>query len=160
MSEHVYYRSEISHNELSFNQAAQTYQAALTSSGYQHQLKFKLNNTSNNSERRHLLRKVIWFNPPFSKNVANNVGKSFLKIIKQEFPTTHILHKIFNRNTIKISYSGMPNIKQKISSRNKKLMDNNHSEPQRLQLQTAYKLSGEWQLPEGITYIPSHCSIE
>jgi hypothetical protein len=40
--------------------------------------------------------------------------QSFLKIIDEEFPADHPLHKIFNRNTVKISYSCMPNIKQTI----------------------------------------------
>ena len=45
---------------------------------------------------------VIRYNPPFSRNVATNVGRSFLKILDEEFPTNHMLHKIFNRSTIKI----------------------------------------------------------
>ena len=41
-----------------------------------------------------------------------NVGRTFLKILDEEFPESHVFHKIFNRNTVKISYSCMPNLKQ------------------------------------------------
>jgi hypothetical protein len=40
-------------------------------------------------------------------------------IIDDEFPAGHPIHKIFNRNTVKISYSCMPNIKQTIDGHNK-----------------------------------------
>ena len=62
--------------------------------------------------------------PPFSKNIATNVGQSFLKILDEEFPKNHPLHKIFNRNTVKISYSCMPNLKQKIDGHNKSILRN------------------------------------
>jgi hypothetical protein len=35
-----------------------------------------------------------------------------VNIIGDEFPAGHPLHKIFKRNTLKISYSCMPNIKK------------------------------------------------
>jgi hypothetical protein len=58
---------------------------------------------------------IVCLNPPYSKNVSTNVGQSFLKIIDEEFPADHPLHKIFNRNTVKISYSCMPNIESRES---------------------------------------------
>ena len=64
------------------------------------------------STRRKRHRNVIWYNPPFSKNVATNVGRTFLKILDEELSENHVFHKIFNRNTVKISYSCMPNLKQ------------------------------------------------
>ena len=72
-----------------------------------------------NKKTRSRKRKIIWYNPPYSKNVSINVGQSFLKIIDEEFPADHPLHKIFNSNTVKISYSCMPNIKQTIDGHNK-----------------------------------------
>ena len=42
--------------------------------------------------------------------MATNVGRSFLNILDEEFPKGHARHKIFNRNTVKISYSCMPNL--------------------------------------------------
>jgi hypothetical protein len=30
-------------------------------------------------------RNITWYNPPFSKNVATNIGQTFLEIIDEEF---------------------------------------------------------------------------
>ena len=64
-------------------------------------------------------RNIIWYNPPFSQNVSTNIGQTFLRIIDDEFPANHCLRKIFNRNTVKISYSCMPNVKQAVDGHNK-----------------------------------------
>ena len=96
------------------------YQEALTKSCYQHKLKYQQPPTSQNIiNSRSRKRNITWYNPPFSKNVATNVGQTFLKILDEEFPAGHILHKIFNRNTVKISYSCMSNLKQNIDGHNK-----------------------------------------
>ena len=42
------------------------------------------------------------------------VGRTFLKICDEEYPENHVFHNIFNRNTVKIKYSCMPNLKKKI----------------------------------------------
>jgi hypothetical protein len=65
----------------------------------------------NGHARRNRQRKIIWFNPPFSKSVNTNIGWEFLSLIDKHFPLQHKLHKIFNRNTVKISYSCMNNVK-------------------------------------------------
>jgi hypothetical protein len=112
--------TEISSDQDLFEQASPPYQQALDKSGYNHKLQFKYPlNLTNNKNTRSRKRKIIWYNPPNSKNVSTNVGQSFLKIIDEEFPADHQLHKIFNRNTVKISYSCMPNIKQTIDGHNK-----------------------------------------
>ena len=77
--------------------------------------------------RRNRQRNVIWFNPPFSKNVETNVAKSFLKLIDKHFPDNNTLHKIFNRNTVKVSYSTTENMKQIINKHNKKVLSNNET---------------------------------
>ena len=48
-----------------------------------------------------------------------NVGKCFLSLIDKHFLKSNPLHKIFNRNTLKLSYSCMGNIKTIISNHNK-----------------------------------------
>ena len=50
-------------------------------------------------------RNIISLNPPYSKNVVTKVGHYFLKLLDKHFPRHHKLHKIFNRNTVKVSYS-------------------------------------------------------
>ena len=42
--------------------------------------------------------------------VVNNLGKEFFKLSKRNFPSGSQLHKIFNKNCVKLSYSCMPNI--------------------------------------------------
>ena len=61
--------------------------------------------------------------------MATNVGRTFLKILDEEFPENHVFHKIFNRNTVKISYSCMPNLKQKIDGRNKSILQKTNAPP-------------------------------
>ena len=46
------------------------------------------------------------------------------------FPKNHPLHKIFNRHTLKLSYSCMPNMKSVISSYNKYVLSNFNSPTQ------------------------------
>ena len=48
--------------------------------------------------------------------------KSFISLIERSFPAGHKLRKIFNRNTIKLSYSCMPNVKQIIDGYNKAIL--------------------------------------
>ena len=55
---------------------------------------------------------------------ATNVGKKFLCIVKESFTPGHPLRKIFNRNTLKVSYSCMPNLESKISAHNKSSLMN------------------------------------
>ena len=42
--------------------------------------------------------------------VVDNLGKEFFKLLKRNFLATDPLHKIVDRNSIKLSYSCMPNI--------------------------------------------------
>ena len=99
-----------------FENTTKIYSDELAKCGYDHKLTFDLQNNNNkNNERKKKKsrqRKISWFNPPFSKNVSTNVGAKFLKIIDEKIPEP--LRKYFNRNTIKVSYRCMPNIKNYI----------------------------------------------
>ena len=72
--------------------------------------------------RRNRQRNVIWFNPPFSKNVKTNIACSFLHLVDTHFPAGHKLHKIFNRNTVKVSYSCMNNVRSIITNHNTRII--------------------------------------
>ena len=65
---------------------------------------------------------MIRFNAPYSMNVETNIGKTFLKLVKKHFRRNNIFHKIFNKNTIKISYSCMRNISSIRASHNKSIL--------------------------------------
>ena len=93
-----------------------------------------MDNNNNNDPRTSKQRKrnIIWFNPPFSKNVATKIGRYFLNLIDKDFSQDHKFHKIFNRNNIKVSYSCMPNIKSAINSHNRKILHSPVSNQSRL----------------------------
>ena len=67
-------------------------------------------------------RNITWSNLPSGQIVATNISKTFLKILDEEFLVGHILHKIFNRNTVNTSYSCMSNIKHNIDGHNKSIL--------------------------------------
>ena len=82
--------------------------------------------THSQSAKKTTKEKVIWYNPPWNANVKTNLGRKFLNIIDRCFPNGHPLHKIFNKHTLKLSYSCMPNMKSIISSHNKALLSDYH----------------------------------
>ena len=109
--------SEISSEKECFDSAKQVYQEALNKSGYRYNLSYKV--TPSQTRCRTRQRKIIWYSPPYSRNVETNVGKCFLSLIDQHFPKSNPLHKLFNQNTLKLSYSCMNNVISIISSHNK-----------------------------------------
>ena len=86
----------------------------------------------NNQSKKKRKRNIIWFNPPYSKSVKTNIGRILIKLISKYFPPNHKFVKIFNKNTIKLSYSCMPNIRSKINGHNKKILQPKPAEPQKL----------------------------
>ena len=112
-----------SKNAQIFNEACPAYTEALKKNGYNTNLQFDKTCT-NKSNRKNKTRKqnITWFKPPFNINVVTNVAKMFLSLIDKHFPKDRKLSKIFNRNTIKVSYSCPPNVKQTISNNNHRLL--------------------------------------
>ena len=68
-------------------------------------------------------KEIIWFNPPFSRNVKTNIGKEFLKLLDKSFPVGNPLRSVFNRNTVKIGYKCMPNMAVAISRHNSRILN-------------------------------------
>ena len=118
--------STLSSDKQVFDDAVQTYQNALGHSNFSHKLEYMPHVTQ--QPRRNRQRNIIWFNPPFSKNVKTNIARSFLKLVDTHFPIGNKLHKIFNRNTVKVSYSCMNNVKSIITSHNTRII--RKSQPQ------------------------------
>ena len=112
--------SELSSNENVFDRSKPVYQQALNDAGYKHNLTYTKPTSSKPRNRQR--KNILWFNPPFSKSVTTNLGKSFLDLVKKNFPVNSKLSKIFNRNTLKLSYSTMDSIAQNIGSHNKALL--------------------------------------
>ena len=123
--------SNISSDEQAFKATTPPYQEALHNSGYKYQLHYSPSTTTKKRTRQ---RKIIWYNPPYSTHIATNIGQLFLKLIDKCFTNRHPLSKIFNRNTLKLSYSCMPNMKAIIATHNKQKLESNHP-PQQQQMQ-------------------------
>ena len=96
--------SSISSNDKVFNENIKQHQEALGKSGYDHELKFNPVISTNNKKKKNRKRNITYFNPPFSHSVKTKVGREFLKILDSSFPPNNPLKKIFNRNTVKLSY--------------------------------------------------------
>ena len=111
--------SSISCDQQAFLEAAPTYEEALAASGFPGEMKFIPANQQ--TKKRQRQRNVTWFNPPYSKSVKTNVGHRFLSLVSKHFPKESTLHKIFNKHTLKVSYSCLPNVASNISSANRKL---------------------------------------
>ena len=115
--------SNLSSTEILFKESINYYEDNLRQSGYNKKLTYKLTGTNHQKHIKHK-RKIIWFNPRFSKNISTNIGKSFLSLLDLHFPKNHIYNSIFNRNKIKVSYSCMQNIKSIINNNNMKVLNN------------------------------------
>ena len=74
-------------------------------------------------------RSIIWYNPPYSANVRTNVGGIFRDLINTHLHHQHKYHKIFNKNTVKLSYSCMRNVAATIRSHNAALLRKDVDEP-------------------------------
>ena len=108
-------------NDKIFNDSIPIYQEVLIKAGCNHKLTYQKHGQKKDNSQQHK-RQIIWFNPPYSKNVTTKVGKFFLSLIDKLFPPHHKLHKLFNRNYVKRSYSCLPNIKSIINVHNRKII--------------------------------------
>ena len=117
--------SSISANEDIFERAAPMYQAALEKSGHKYKLQFDPTPLANSEEKKkaRTRKNIIWFNPPYSRAVSTNVGREFLRIMDKHFPPGNPLNKIFNRNTVKMSYRCTANLARTISAHNSKILN-------------------------------------
>ena len=102
-----------------FNKVKDVYQKALKDSGFEEGIEYK----PPTQRRQHTrTRKVIWFNPPYNASVETDIGRKFIGIVKKHFTRTHKYYKIFNKNTLKISYSCTANMKSIIAKHNRKVL--------------------------------------
>ena len=116
--------SDISSSEVVFHESIPIYSDALRKSGFHDNTTFILKTTNTKTNKKKTCkRNIIWFNPPYCLRVKTNVGRIFLKLIKKHFPEGNSLNNIFNKNTVKVSYSCMGNISSIISSHNKNILN-------------------------------------
>ena len=124
--------SDLSNTKEIFDSSKGYYEDALKNSGYTAKLQFVPPQPSQGRNRkRNRKRKIIWYNPPFSKNVKTKIAGEFLKLIDKHFPERHKFHKLFNRNNVKVSYSAMPNMNAIINGHNKKVLKEKSNQNER-----------------------------
>ena len=122
----AYRLSVLSSTEKIFKEASDIYINALRASGYTDSDLDDFRYTPpdpNKKKRRQRCRRVIWFNPPFDLSVETDIGHKFLALVGRSFPKGHPLHSTLNRNTVKISYCTMNNMKSHIDQHNKSILN-------------------------------------
>ena len=105
----------LSSNEEVFNQESHIYNEGLRLAGYREKINYipanNDQNSQNNQSKKRRKRNVIYFCPPWNDALKTNLGKKFLGLIDKHFKKDTFLGKLFNRNTIKLSYSCTKNMK-------------------------------------------------
>jgi hypothetical protein len=99
--------SNISSDEKALDSAVPPYHEALQKSGYNY-IQIAIQPST--------------VNPPYNSTVSTNIGYKFLHAVEDCLPPDHPLRKIFNKNTLKLSYSCMPNVNSIISNHNKSVL--------------------------------------
>ena len=118
--------STVSSNEEMFNTAADQYQEALYRSGYDYKLQFDPSaGQISSKKKRNRQRNITWFKPPYNSTVKTKVFGEFFKLVDRCFPVGYAHRKIFNRNTLKASYSTTPNMGQIIAGKKSRLLKEN-----------------------------------
>ena len=121
--------SSISCDAEAFNDAKPEYESALSSSGFNDMLEYTppANEPTNTHvapgpERKKRSRNIIWCNPPFNLSLKTKFAREVLKLIDTHFHRRHRYRRIFNRNTIKVSYSCTKNMAAIVSAHNAKVL--------------------------------------
>ena len=107
--------TSISSSKEVFDESIAPYQKAQTESGYDHKFTYNLPREQALKSKRKRTRNITWYNPTFNSNVRTNLGRNVQHIVDKCFPKNHALHKIFNRHTLKLRYSCMPNMKSLVT---------------------------------------------
>ena len=113
----------LSKNEDAFNSQKDPYEEALRKSGYRDsRMVYEKPPSQGKTGKRNRRKPSIFYNAPFCLSVKTNIGKEFFKIVDKHFNKDHQYYKILNRNTIKLSYSCMNNVRAIIQSHNKRTL--------------------------------------
>ena len=144
---------DISSNEEIFKEAVPQFQKELDSCGYKHNLVWLGEGEKPPKKKKNRRRPEIWFNPPYSQNVSSNVGKEFLKLVDKHFPKGSPLHKILNRNTVKVGYRCLPNMGRRIASHNAKIYNQANNPAPRIPASCNCQVSKKAECP-----IPGACN--
>ena len=121
--------TSLSKSQKIFDASKGDYEDALKRSGYKNStLTFHSPEDTRRPKHRNRRKKAIFFNAPFCRSVKTKVGKEFFKIVDRHFTKSHPYYDIFNRKTIKLSYSCMMNMKNIIKAHNSKTLQASKSQ--------------------------------
>ena len=82
--------NKLSSDKTVINDSKGLFNNALSNSGFDHKIKFQpLTENKDRSRNKNRGRNIVWFNPPYSCNVATNIGKRFLLLLDKHFPKAH-----------------------------------------------------------------------
>ena len=95
-----------------FQESAIYYEKWLKNSGYKSKLQYQQLKENNQNKK--------------------NIGRIFIILTSKHFSPSHKFVKIFNKNTIKHSYSCILNIRLKINGHNKNILQPKPTKPQKL----------------------------
>jgi hypothetical protein len=137
--------TQISSSESEFDKEKKEYDEALEKAGYNERVTFKKEEVKSKKQKRG--RKVTFFNPPWASCVSTNISKEFNRIVREHFPRNTLCGRLFNKNTLKVSYSCTKNIKAIISAHNKKVLSEAKGEVG--QVRTCNCKQGVGQCPAG-----------
>ena len=93
----------------------------MTRAGHQTPLEY-IEEEPETQKKKRRKRNVIYFNPPWSSNIATNIGKLFLKLVRKHFCKGKPLYHLFNSKKLKVSYSITPNMKRLIAGHNTQVL--------------------------------------
>ena len=110
--------SNLSSNAEIFNEIKAPYENMLKNNGFKCKLSYETNDNKVKKRNKSRNNRILWYNPPYCSSININLGKEYLKLVDKHFTINHIYRKIFNRKTLKISYSCMNNVKSIIQSHN------------------------------------------
>ena len=68
-------------------------------------------------------------NPPWSMDVATNVGQEMFEDNRFPFPPGHIVHSVLYRSTVNVSYGYLPNMGAMVAKHNSKLVKKSDRTP-------------------------------
>ena len=114
--------STLSSNKKVFDEAKPVYQEALDKAGHKHRLEY-IDNIQLTKKNRCRTKAKYWYNPPYNMSLKTNLGREFFKLVDKNFTESNSLSKIFNRKSIKISYSTMKNMQQILTQTNSKKLN-------------------------------------
>ena len=105
-----------------FKETKSEYETVLNNNGY-HNAKLKFYKEEQDTQKQSRGCNIIWFNPPFIRNVTTIVTKTFVNLLDKYFPKSNKLHKIFCKNTVKVSYCCTESLSCIIKSHNKNVIN-------------------------------------